>query len=36
MARIEYEKPAIDEVDRPVLRQMLDDIGDAVDQKLNR
>jgi hypothetical protein len=36
IARIEYEKSAIDEVDRPVLRQILDDIGDAVDEKLNK
>ncbi len=33
LAQIRYEKTEISDADRPVLRQLLDDIGDAVDRK---
>jgi TonB family protein len=33
-ARIDYEKTAITDADRNVIRQILDDVGDAVDSKL--
>jgi hypothetical protein len=33
MARIEYEKPVVTDADMAVIRQMLNDIGQAVDLK---
>jgi len=36
IARIDYEKPIVTDADRNTIRQILDDVGDAVDDKVGR
>jgi TonB family protein len=36
LARIDYEKPTVTDEDRIAIRQILDDVGDAVEAKVPR